>query len=70
VEVFQSLQTKRFICGDDDYDVKQKFTHYYLMERVGVAVTLSSRNREIIEIQNRFLLSPFPHIHESYHSTL
>jgi hypothetical protein len=47
MEVFQSLQTKR-VFRDVDYDAKQKCIHYYLIERVGLAVTLSSRNREII----------------------
>jgi hypothetical protein len=48
MEVFQSLQTKRFIRDDDDYDVKQKCIDYYLIELVDVAGTLSSRTREII----------------------
>jgi hypothetical protein len=48
MEVFQLLQTKRFIRDVDDYDVKQNCIHYYLINQVVVAITLSSRNREII----------------------
>jgi hypothetical protein len=45
-------QTKRFIRDDDDvddHDVKQKCIYNLLTECVGVAVTPSIRNREIID---------------------